>query len=317
MTDKPHRLLFADLPTPGESGDGRDPRAMKGFPLLGESELLKESAKVSGDLLIPGEGFLFLSLAEFGNQRNQSWVQGRDQQPVTLGYKDDGSGLLIDSGERHRGFAESASLMEGNLKGDSHTVALIGKGESDHVNILGGEFPSLLHPGHLNSKTGGNILLNLSALQCLEENGPENPKVEECGRRRTFPKARETDLPPVVVFNAEFSRDLGGHDDPSLLEVIGKDSPDLKVLLSSPSSLRAIDPDRNPILEVLPDDGGAANLNDGLLHLQGTGFSGFSRVIDSQTSGLLNEATGFILPLDPPKRGILSLVQRGHTKQSM
>ena len=317
MTDKPHRLLFADLSAPGETGDRRDAGAVECLSLLGEAEFFEQTAEVPTDLLVPWKGFFLLGGAQLRNQGGECRVEGRDQEPVPFGDKCDGSRLFIDSGKGHRGLAQAAALMECNFEGDAHPVGQIGERQPDELNVLGGEFRAFLHAGHLDPESGSDILLNMTPFQCLKEDCPEDSEVKKCGGGRTFSEAGEPDLASIIVFDAEFSGNLRGDNDAAFIEKIGEDAPDLQVFFGGLSVFCAVDPKRNPIREMFSDKVWTTDFGNRFFHFQGAGLTRFAKILNSQTGRFsMNQSLGSFV-FYPPVRGVFSLVKRGHEKKSM
>ena len=312
MTDKPHRLLFADLSAPGETGDRRDAGAVECLPLLGEAEFFEQTTEVATNLLIPGKGFFFLGTPELRNQGDESGVQGRDQEAVSLGDKGDGSRLFIDSGKGHRGLAQPTSLMECNFEGDAHPMVQIGEGKADELDVLGGEFGAFLHAGHLDPESGSDILLNMTPFQGLEEDCAEDSEVKKCGGGGTFSEAREPDLASQVVFHAKIAGNLGGDSDALFFKEFFKDRPDLNVFFERFPFFCGVEPDRNPFTQQLSRVLWCLSLFEGFFDFQRGRITRLADACDLQKSGLSSDDSGFVFPLDPPVRGVLSLVNGSH-----
>lgn len=120
MINQHHRHLFRHAGPFGAADDG-DARGVERSVLQFRVQFAQAMEKLEPDQRShawPGVGVGLVGLLELGEKRDNGWVQGSDIAPTPLGEKGDFHLVEIHIGQWQPGFAEAATLGQGDFKTD-------------------------------------------------------------------------------------------------------------------------------------------------------------------------------------------------------
>ena len=319
MTDKTHSLLLTDAPASGEAGHCRHSGGVKADASFAELQLSEESAEVSCRLIVKLPSDFALFGFQVADQRDQVRVEQGDMGFSSLDLKCDRPVLKIKGIQWHGRLAESASLMQGDLKGHAWVASFREVG-SDEFDVRKGHFLTFLCFHRIDSQSAGGIGMDPSALLSLKEDEPEDFQVEQDGIGVRLSEASDIDLALGEVFQAVRAGDLLCQRDFLFLKEDRQGRPALEVSSQGSSGLGCREPQGNPRVQETFLAGGRSSGSQ-LVHASEHGgfprFSGLQLRVDPQGCGLSTDLARGIAPLDPPKRGIFAGKYRGHRISSV